>query len=78
MNEPRTSIGIQCDLMFTSIRTSQENACYIPKIRIKRGTMDKNHIPEHFIDSMFDLVVWGHEHECRLTPEHVPIGDDKG
>ena len=24
--------------------------------RTKRATVDKNHIPEHFIDSMFDLV----------------------
>ena len=24
--------------------------------RTKRATVDKNHIPEHFIDSMFELV----------------------
>jgi DNA repair exonuclease SbcCD nuclease subunit len=25
-----------------------------------------SYIPEHFIDGdMFDLVFWGHEHECR-------------
>ncbi len=23
------------------------------------------YIPEYFIDSFFDLVFWGHEHECR-------------
>ena len=36
-----------------------------------------NYIPEHFIDGMFDLVMWGHEHECRLQPEAVELADDK-
>ena len=25
-------------------------------------------IPEHFIEGFFNLVMWGHEHECRITP----------
>ena len=33
----------------------------------------KNYIPEQFIDEFFDLVVWGHEHECKIDPEHNPI-----
>ena len=38
----------------------------------------KGHIPEHFIDEFIDLVLWGHEHECRIEPENsertgVPI-----
>ncbi|KAI8094765.1 Metallo-dependent phosphatase-like protein [Thamnidium elegans] len=28
-----------------------------------------NHIPEEFLDEFLDLVVWGHEHECRIHPE---------
>ncbi|KAI7898478.1 Metallo-dependent phosphatase-like protein [Cokeromyces recurvatus] len=28
-----------------------------------------SHIPEEFLDSFLDLVFWGHEHECRITPE---------
>jgi len=28
----------------------------------------KNHIPESFLDEFLDLVVWGHEHECLITP----------
>lgn len=26
-------------------------------------------IPEHFLDDFLDLVIWGHEHECKLEPE---------
>ncbi|KAI9365226.1 Metallo-dependent phosphatase-like protein [Pilaira anomala] len=28
-----------------------------------------NHIPAEFLDEFIDLVVWGHEHECRIYPE---------
>lgn len=28
-----------------------------------------NHIPVEFLDSFLDLVMWGHEHECRIQPE---------
>ncbi|KAJ9079696.1 meiotic recombination [Entomophthora muscae] len=28
-----------------------------------------SYIPEHFLESCFDLVVWGHEHECLIDPE---------
>jgi hypothetical protein len=31
--------------------------------RVKHGAT--NYLPEHFIDGFFDLVIWGHEHECR-------------
>lgn len=24
------------------------------------------HVPENLIPSFFDLVVWGHEHECKI------------
>uniref|UniRef100_S4RPZ6 Mre11 DNA-binding domain-containing protein n=1 Tax=Petromyzon marinus TaxID=7757 RepID=S4RPZ6_PETMA len=27
-----------------------------------------NYIPEHFLYSFLDLVVWGHEHECLIKP----------
>jgi len=33
----------------------------------------KNYIPEQFIDEFFDLVVWGHEHECKIDPELNPM-----
>ena len=28
-----------------------------------------NYIPENFLPSFLDLVIWGHEHECRIDPE---------
>ncbi|KAI9283217.1 Metallo-dependent phosphatase-like protein [Sporodiniella umbellata] len=28
-----------------------------------------SHIPEEFIDGFLDLILWGHEHECRIYPE---------
>ncbi|KAI7800967.1 putative double-strand break repair protein MRE11A [Triplophysa rosa] len=27
-----------------------------------------NYIPEQFLDDFLDLVVWGHEHECKIAP----------
>lgn len=30
-----------------------------------------NYIPESFIDDFFDLVIWGHEHDCQLGEEMV-------
>jgi double-strand break repair protein MRE11 len=30
----------------------------------------KNYIPEGFLPDFLDLVIWGHEHECRLRPEY--------
>ena len=43
--------------------------------RAQRGPT--NYIPEHFIDGFFDLVLWGHEHDCRITPEKVVYGEEK-
>lgn len=28
-----------------------------------------SHIPEEFLDGFLDLIIWGHEHECRIFPE---------
>ena len=27
-----------------------------------------NYIPEQFLDDFLDLVIWGHEHECKIEP----------
>ena len=43
--------------------------------RAQRGPT--NFIPDHFIDGFVDLVLWGHEHDCRITPEKVVHGDEK-
>ena len=34
----------------------------------------RNYIPENFIPSFFDLVIWGHEHECRVEAEYRQFG----
>lgn len=28
----------------------------------------KNYLPEQFLPEFMDLVIWGHEHECRIDP----------
>ena len=35
-----------------------------------RGT--DNFITESMLPDFLDIVVWGHEHECRINPEWVP------
>lgn len=29
---------------------------------------ETNYLPEHFLPSFMDLIVWGHEHECKIDP----------
>ena len=43
------------------------NLFLIHQNRSKHGPT--NHIPEQFLDDFIDLVIWGHEHECRIEPE---------
>lgn len=31
-----------------------------------------NYIPEAFLDSFFDFILWGHEHECLIDPQYNP------
>ncbi|XP_075997783.1 double-strand break repair protein MRE11 [Genypterus blacodes] len=42
------------------------NLFTIHQNRSKHGPT--NYIPEQFLDDFVDLVVWGHEHECLITP----------
>ena len=44
------------------------HVCFI--CRAKHGAT--NYIPASFIPDFFDLVFWGHEHECLIEPEFVP------
>ncbi len=43
--------------------------------RAKHGAT--NFIPEPFIPEFFDLVIWGHEHECLIEPQFVWTGFDR-
>ncbi|XP_043114338.1 double-strand break repair protein MRE11 isoform X1 [Puntigrus tetrazona] len=42
------------------------NLFVIHQNRSKHGAT--NYIPEQFLDDFLDLVVWGHEHECKIAP----------
>jgi len=39
--------------------------------RAKRGPT--SYIPESFLPSFFHLVIWGHEHDCRIWPENCDM-----
>ncbi|GFV89364.1 double-strand break repair protein MRE11 [Trichonephila clavipes] len=43
------------------------NLMVVHQNRTKHGP--KNYLPEQFLDNFLDLVVWGHEHECRIDGE---------
>ncbi|XP_053312070.1 double-strand break repair protein MRE11 [Spea bombifrons] len=42
------------------------NLFVIHQNRSKHGAT--NYIPEQFLDEFLDLVIWGHEHECKIAP----------
>ncbi|XP_060016213.1 double-strand break repair protein MRE11 isoform X1 [Lagenorhynchus albirostris] len=42
------------------------NLFVIHQNRSKHGST--NFIPEQFLDDFIDLVIWGHEHECKIAP----------
>ncbi|KAG8270048.1 Double-strand break repair protein mre11a [Homalodisca vitripennis] len=46
------------------------NIMVLHQNRVMRGA--KNYVPETAIDKFVDLVIWGHEHECRVDPELNP------
>ena len=39
------------------------------RCRVAHGP--QNSVPEGMFDDSIDLVVWGHEHDCRIVPESV-------
>jgi len=43
------------------------NILVLHQNRAKRGPT--NYIPESFLPEFFHLVIWGHEHDCRIVPE---------
>ncbi|KAJ1552850.1 Double-strand break repair protein mre11a, partial [Nowakowskiella sp. JEL0078] len=44
------------------------NLFMIHQNRVKHGP--SNYIPETFLAPFLNLVIWGHEHDCRIDPEH--------
>ncbi|KAI0037063.1 Metallo-dependent phosphatase-like protein, partial [Vararia minispora EC-137] len=45
------------------------NIMIIHQNRVKHGPQE--FVPEGLFDDSIDLVLWGHEHDCRITPEIV-------
>lgn len=43
------------------------NLLVLHQNRAPRGV--KNYIPETCIPDFVNLVIWGHEHDCRIEPE---------
>lgn len=43
------------------------NVLVLHQNRSKHGLT--NFIPETFLDPFLNLIIWGHEHECRIDPE---------
>ena len=43
------------------------NILVLHQNRAKRGPT--NYIPENFLPEFFHIVIWGHEHDCRIQPE---------
>ncbi len=37
--------------------------------RVERGAQSKNSVQESHLPAFLDVVVWGHEHECKPVPE---------
>jgi len=35
----------------------------------------KNFIHESMLDNFLDFIIWGHEHECKITPHQSQVGD---
>ncbi|XP_027705211.1 double-strand break repair protein MRE11 [Vombatus ursinus] len=55
----------------TMLRPKEEenswfNLFVIHQNRSRHGA--SNYIPEQFLDDFIDLVIWGHEHECKIAP----------
>ncbi|EGT55264.1 CBN-MRE-11 protein [Caenorhabditis brenneri] len=47
-----------------------------PRRAVHRTT--GNFLPETLIPQFFDLLVWGHEHECKPEPQYVASSDAAG
>uniref|UniRef100_A0A182N7G6 Double-strand break repair protein n=1 Tax=Anopheles dirus TaxID=7168 RepID=A0A182N7G6_9DIPT len=58
--DAKVSIGKPAEPGFFNVMVVHQN-------RADRGP--KNYLPENALPSFLDLVIWGHEHDCRIEPE---------
>ena len=45
------------------------NMAVLHQNRFRHNLVYKNCISEGFLPDFLDLIIWGHEHECRIEPE---------
>ncbi|VDP79285.1 unnamed protein product [Echinostoma caproni] len=58
--------------MVTFLRPTEQadqwfSLCAVHQNRVRHGPT--SYLPEHFLPDFLDLVIWGHEHECRIEAE---------
>jgi len=41
------------------------NLMVLHQNRVERGAQSKNSVQEAYLPAFLDVVVWGHEHECK-------------
>lgn len=46
-----------------------DSFCETYSFRVKHGPQES--VPEGMFDDSINLVIWGHEHDCRIIPEPV-------
>ena len=62
---PSVSDSAECFNLFMIHQTKQ------------RVASSKNYVSAHHLPQFLDLVVWGHEHECLITPQPAAEAGDK-
>ena len=50
------------------------NIFVIHQNHVKHGPT--NYIPEQFLDKFLSLVIWGHEHECKIEPRQTESAEN--
>lgn len=46
------------------------NILVLHQNRVKHD--EYTYIPQNKLPKFLNLIIWGHEHECRITPEFIP------
>ncbi|XP_071865259.1 double strand break repair nuclease mre11 isoform X1 [Bombus fervidus] len=73
MNDQRLSRLLK-DFKLDMLRPMELQDCFnIFVIHQNRSPWSEHgYVPQGKLPEFINLVIWGHEHECRITPEHIP------
>ncbi|KAE9389293.1 DNA repair exonuclease [Gymnopus androsaceus JB14] len=70
LRKGKTHLGINRVKMFMpKDKDNWFNLLLLHQNRVKHGPQES--VPEGMFDDSVDLVIWGHEHDCRIMPEPV-------